>query len=180
MTDYIGQLGIQDLIDKLEEKLGTDWFRNPYTKFEDVLSPNDPDMNTILDLRKKTKGNRVSHPRGHRSDSFANRLSIMRNDIKAQIQGGWTREKIAKVAGVSPATMTRFIHSDYELSLLFKQRGRVATKPGKTLQVIRLHEQGFNKYQIKKRTGLDNKAIDGIIIKYEVGVLTTESLKRYN
>lgn len=104
----------------------------------------------------------------------------MRNDIKAQIQGGWTREKIAKAAGVSPATMTNFIHADLELNALFKSRGRIATKPDKTLQVIQLHEQGINSYQIRKQTGLDHKVISGIIAKYEADVLTAESLKQYN
>lgn len=180
MTNYIGLLGVSKALDRLEKRLGMDWIKSPYTKFEDVIAPDDPDMKIILELRRKAKSSSPNYPRRRRSDSSTHRLAAMRNDIKAQIQGGWTREKIAKAAGVLPATLTNFIHADLELNLLFKGRGRVATKPDKTLQVIRLHEQGLNSYQIRKQTGLDHKAINGIIAKYEADILTTESLKQYN
>lgn len=179
MTNYVGPLDVPRTLDRLERRLGMDWIKSPYTRFEDVLAPDDPDLQIILKLRKKAKGGRPNYPRRRRSDSYTHRLTAMRDDIKAQIQGGWTREKIAKAAGVSPATLTNFIHADLELNLLFKGRGRVATKPDKTLQVIRLHEQGLNSYQIRKQTGLDHKAINGIIAKYEADILTTESLKQY-
>lgn len=185
MTNYIGLLGVSKALDHLEKRLGMDWIKSPYTKLEDVIAPDDPDMKIILELRRKVKSSSPKpktpdYPRRRRSDSSTHRLAAMRNDIKAQIQGGWTREKIAKAAGVSPATMTNFIHADLELNALFKSRGRMATKPDKTLQVIQLHEQGINSYQIRKQTGLDHKVISGIIAKYEADVLTAESLKQYN
>lgn len=180
MTNYVGPLDVPRTLDRLERRLGMDWIKSPYTKFEDVIAPDDPDMKIILELRRKAKSSSPNYPRRRRSDSSTHRLAAMRNDIKAQIQGGWTREKIAKAAGVSPATMTNFIHADLELNALFKSRGRMATKPDKTLQVIQLHEQGINSYQIRKQTGLDHKVISGIIAKYEADVLTAESLKQYN
>lgn len=53
MTNYVGPLDVPRTLDRLERRLGMDWIKSPYTRFEDVLAPDDPDLQIILKLRKK-------------------------------------------------------------------------------------------------------------------------------
>lgn len=55
MTNYVGPLDVPRTLDRLERRLGMDWIKSPYTRFEDVLAPDDPDLQIILKLRKKRK-----------------------------------------------------------------------------------------------------------------------------
>lgn len=55
MTNYVGPLDVPRTLDRLERRLGMDWIKSPYTRFEDVLAPDDPDLQIILKLRKKSK-----------------------------------------------------------------------------------------------------------------------------
>lgn len=44
MTNYVGPLDVPRTLDRLERRLGMDWIKSPYTRFEDVLAPDDPDL----------------------------------------------------------------------------------------------------------------------------------------
>ena len=179
MTDYVGPLQVQDCLDRLIERLGEDWFRSPYTRLSDVLSPDDSDMKIILELRQKTHSTVRERPRRRRSDSYTHRLTLMREDIKAQLKAGWSQEQIASAAGVSRATMSGFIQGDAELHALFKQRGTVRISAERVLQVIQLHKRGYTNCQIRRKIGMDQRTVSRIVVNYEVGAISAENLQRY-
>lgn len=97
MTNYIGLLGVSKALDRLEKRLGMDWIKSPYTKFEDVIAPDDPDMKIILELRRKAKSSSPNYPRRRRSDSSTHRLALCVTTLKLKSKADGREKRLPKL-----------------------------------------------------------------------------------
>lgn len=171
MTNWVKKYDIDNLITDLEDRLGIDWFRSPYTQLDDALDPDDPDMKTIKKFRDHTK---TIHHGGKRrgSGGHKKRLDMNRENIKRQLKAGWSQEKIAKANSVSRFTMSNYMQSDPELHYILHTRGGLT--PKKIAKIIELYKQGKPVKQIAKETQVVKKTVNRCIINYEKGILSGE------
>ena len=171
MTNWVKKYDIDNLITDLEDRLGKDWFRSPYTQLDDALDLDDPDMKTIKKFREHTK---AIHHGGKRrgSGGHKKRLDMNRENIKRQLKAGWSQEKIAKANSVSRFTMSNYMQSDPELHYILHNRGGLT--PEKIAKIIELYKQGKPVKQIAKETRVVKKTVNRCIINYEKGILSGE------
>ena len=171
MTNYIKQLDVQNCIDRLEKRLGKPFMKSQYTRLEDTLSPSDPDMMIILELRAKTRDRSYARKKRHHNNWAIRRLQENRETIKEQLLAGWNRKRIAKAYRVSPSTITGFIQGDAELNGINKIRGHQVISPEKVKQIIELYRAGKTRYYIAKELHLNKKTVARYITNYKLGVL---------
>lgn len=171
MTNWVKKYDIDNLITDLEDRLGIDWFRSPYTQLDDALDPDDPDMKTIKKFREHTK---AIHHGGKRrgSGGHKKRLDMNRENIKRQLKAGWSQEKIAKANSVSRFTMSNYMQSDPELHYILHTRGGLT--PEKIAEIVKLYKQHESVNQIAEKVDITKKTVKRCILNYEKGILSGE------
>lgn len=113
MTDYVKKYDICRTLNRIEDRLGDEFMKSQYRRFEDALSLSDPDMKIILKFRKATADRKIFPVGKH--------LISKRDTIFKQLQAGWNLNEMCRAQCCTTQTMRNYIYSDLGLSEIYQE-----------------------------------------------------------
>lgn len=156
---------------------GEGWFSNPQNSFTDAMEDHDfimdatkhkINVNSIFfDILRFREGCKDNGMRAYYHNTHIHQTLIKsREDIKKQLQAGWTLEEIADRFDTTQGTISKFVKLDPELNRINEHRMAANRVPQAMKENIYAeYQKGKTVYRIAKDCGLSYSVAERIIKK---------------
>lgn len=159
--NLVAKYQINDHLDNLRRRFGSQLFKRENERLEDIVSPLDEDLAPILAFRKEcSKSDRqLAYQRSNHNKEY---LDDSRNTIMKEIMAGKALAYMAEWLGVTKNVLRHYIDRDNDLHVLYQmtrpRRGYLSEDT--VAKIFDLIDQGYTHKQVADKLGINIKQVD--------------------